>query len=94
MEEGSIDALSDEFNVVTVAMQSGNAGDINGYLREQGLDFPAIADPYGEIATRWGVRGVPASFVLDGDGRIRFASVGYTTGVGLRGRLWAAGQLE
>jgi hypothetical protein len=40
------------------------------------------------------VRGVPASFVLDGDGRIRFASVGYTTGVGLRGRLWAAGQLE
>jgi hypothetical protein len=40
------------------------------------------------------VRGVPASFVLDGDGRIRFAGVGYSTGIGLRGKLWAAEQLE
>jgi thiol-disulfide isomerase/thioredoxin len=94
MEQGSIDALSDEFNVITVAMQSGGAEAVNGYLQEQGLDFPAIADPYGEIATTWGVQAVPASFVLDGSGRIRFSSVGYTTGVGLRGRLWAADQME
>lgn len=94
MEEPSIDALSQDFNVVTVAMQSGGDAAIETYLRERGLDWHAIADPYGEIATRWGVRGVPTSFVLDGAGRIRFAKVGYTTGVGLRGRLWAAKQLD
>jgi len=90
MEEGGIDALSDDFNVITVALQSGSPGDINAYLRRQGLGFPVIADPYGELASAWGVNGVPASFVVDGEGRIRFATVGYTTGIGLRGRLWAA----
>jgi hypothetical protein len=34
---------------------------------------------------------VPASFVVDGAGRIRFATVGYTTEAGLRARLWATG---
>jgi peroxiredoxin len=94
LEQGNIDALSDDYAVITVAMQSGSDAEINGYLREQGLSFPAIADPYGEIASEWGVRGVPASFVIDGSGRIRFAGVGYSTGVGLRGRLWAASQLD
>ena len=94
LEEDNIDALSADYNVITVAMQSGGTQDINSYLREQGLSFDAIADPYGEIASAWGVRGVPASFVLDGDGRIRFAGVGYSTGIGLRGKLWAAEQLE
>jgi peroxiredoxin len=94
LEEGNIEALSSDYQVITVAMQSGSDMEINSYLQEQGLSFEAIADPYGEIATQWGVRGVPASFVLDGDGTIRFASVGYSTGLGLRGRLWAATQLE
>lgn len=94
LEEGSINALSADYNVITVAMQSGGTDEINIYLRKQGLSFDTIADPYGEIASRWGVHGVPASFVLDGDGRIRFSSVGYSTGVGLRAKLWAAGQME
>jgi len=94
LEEGNIDALSTDYNVITVAMQSGGAEDINRYLREHGLSFGAIADPYGEIASAWGVRGVPASFVLDGEGRIRFAGVGYSAGFGLRGKLWAVGQLQ
>ena len=94
LEQDSIDRLSREFKVITVAMQSGSEADINTYLREHGLSFAAIADPYGEIATAWGVRGVPASFVIDSDGRIRFASVGYSTGLGLRGRLWAADKLD
>ncbi|NBC13248.1 MAG: redoxin domain-containing protein [Gammaproteobacteria bacterium] len=92
LEEGSIDALSRDYQVVTVAMQSGGEREIAGYLRERDLGFDAVADPYGEIASAWGVRGVPASFVLDGNGDIRFGAVGYTPGIGLRGHLWAAGQ--
>lgn len=92
--EGDIEALSSDYQVITVAMQSGSDMEINNYLQKQGLSFDAIADPYGEIATQWGVRGVPASFVLDSSGNIRFASVGYSTGMGLRGKLWAAAQFE
>ncbi|TVQ88483.1 MAG: protein disulfide oxidoreductase [Chromatiaceae bacterium] len=94
LEGPKIDALAADFRVITVAMQSGGAAEINRYLREQGLGFDVIADPDGEIATTWGVRGVPASFVIDPTGRIRFAHVGYTTGAGLRGRLWAAARLD
>lgn len=94
LEENSIQRLSRNFRVVTVALQSGDAADIAAYLRERGLDFPAITDPEGRIAARWGVRGVPASFVLDADGGIRFASVGYSPGIGLRAQLWLAGALR
>jgi thiol-disulfide isomerase/thioredoxin len=92
LEEGSIDALSGDYQVITVAMQSGGEREVATYLRERDLGFDAIVDPYGEIATAWGVRGVPASFVLDADGSIRFGAVGYTPGIGLRGHLWAAGR--
>ena len=91
LEEGSIDAIARDYQVVTVAMQSGGAQEVVDYLREKGLGFDAIADPYGEIASRWGVPAVPASFVLDADGEIRSRSVGYTPEVALRGRLWAVG---
>jgi thiol-disulfide isomerase/thioredoxin len=92
LEEGSIDAIARDYQVVTVAMQSGSERDIADYLRERSLGFDAVADPYGEIATAWGVRGVPASFVVGADGEIRFGAVGYTPGIGLRAHLWAAGQ--
>jgi thiol-disulfide isomerase/thioredoxin len=90
LEEGSIDSLSRDYQVVTVAMQSGGDREVAAYLRKQGLGFDAVADPYGEIAAEWGVRGVPSSFVLDAGGDISSRNVGYTPGVALRGRLWAA----
>jgi len=42
----------------------------------------------GVIGAEYGVSGVPASFVVDSAGIIRFAEVGYTTEWGLRARLW------
>ena len=92
--DDTITAIAEDFNVITVAIQSGGAAEIMGHLNRESLSFPVIPDPRGTLATAWGVSGVPASFVLDGSGRIRFATVGYTTGIGLRGRLWAAGMLD
>ena len=89
--DDAIDAIAEDVEVVTVATQSGGPLEIAGHMSQEGLSFPVIADPYGEIATRWGVPGVPASFVLDGSGNISYATVGYSTEIGLRGRLWAAG---
>lgn len=92
--DDAIDTISKDFDVITVALQSGGPRKIAEHLRKEALSFPVIADPYGEIASRWGVAGVPASFVLDGSGRIKFVTVGHTTEVGLRGRLWAAGKMD
>ena len=92
-EQGSIEALAKDYPVITVAMQSGAAEVVAAYLNKEALSFPVLNDPDGTIAAQWGTRAVPASFVVDGAGRIRFVEVGYTTGIGLRLRLWLAGWL-
>ncbi len=92
LEENSIDALAGRYHVITVAMQSGSDAEVISYLEENGLSFPVLNDPRGVFANNWGVRAVPASFVIDANGQIRFTEVGYTTGIGLRGRLWLAGE--
>jgi thiol-disulfide isomerase/thioredoxin len=90
LEEGSIEALGKRHDVITVAMQSGTEQELSHYLSERALDLRVIADPSGQLARQWGVQAVPASFIVGSDGRIRFRRVGYTTGFGLRARLWLA----
>jgi len=91
-EQGAIESLAhDNPNVVTVAMQSGSSSSIQQYMHEQSVSFPVVNDSDNRISTTWGVRGVPASFIIDRDGKIRFVEIGYTTGIGLRSRLWLAG---
>ena len=92
--EHSIDRIAADHPVIGVALQSGDDRELMQYLRAEGLTYPTVSDPDGTIASRWGVSGVPSSFILDGSGAIRFARVGYTTGWGLRTRLWLAGLLD
>lgn len=90
MQNGSVDSISEDHTVVTVAMNSGSDLEIEAFLEEKQLDFPVIADDSGVITERFGVSGVPTSFILDSDGSIAFTEVGYTTEWGLRLRLWMA----
>lgn len=90
-QQDTIQTLASEHRVITVAMQSGDADAVRDYLREQEWPVPVIVDADGTLARRYGVRGVPTSFVLDAQGRIRFTEVGYTTAWGYRLRLWLAG---
>lgn len=90
--DGTIDAIAEDHAVIAVALQSGTPAEIRGYLREHGLRFPVVPDPDGRIAGLWGVSGVPTSFVVDASGRIRDATVGLSSGPGLRARLWMAGR--
>lgn len=93
-EQGAIETIAqDNPNVITVAMQSGSRDEVAKYLGEQGLNFPVLNDPDGRISAAWGVHAVPASFIIDTDGQIRFVEIGYTTAIGLRLRLWLAAVL-
>jgi thiol-disulfide isomerase/thioredoxin len=91
VEQGTIASLAkDKGNVVGVAMQSGSKSEVLKYMKEQGIAFPVVNDEYGMFAQAWGVQGVPTSFIIAPDGKIRNVEVGYTTGIGLRLRLWLA----
>lgn len=91
-EQGSIAAIAQDHRVIAIAMQSGGAATVAQYLREQRWAVPVLVDEDGTLARAYGVRGVPASFVVDGTGIIRNVEVGYTTEWGLRLRLWWAGR--
>jgi thiol-disulfide isomerase/thioredoxin len=91
-EQSSIADIAHDYpNAITVAMQSGKADAVTSHMREQGITFPVVNDPDGSIARAWGVHAVPVSFIIGSDGKIHFVEVGYTTGIGLRLRLWLAG---
>lgn len=93
LEQGMVDGLAAGYPVITVAMQSGDAREVLSYLAEQGVNYPVINDPEGALAARYGVQGVPASFILDANGEVRFVTHGYTSGLGMRIRLWLAAVL-
>lgn len=93
LEQGMIDSLAKDYPVITVAMQSGEAEEVLTYIKEQEVDYPVINDPRGELSRRYGVSGVPASFVLNAAGEVKFVTRGYTSGPGMRVRLWLAGFL-
>ncbi len=93
-EQGAITAVAQRWPVITVAMQSGDRLAVEDYLRANGLDWKTIVDQTGTISKRFGVNAVPASFVIDGSGKIRFRETGYTTSWGLRLRLWLASIID
>ena len=88
IQEKGIHALATNHAVLTVALDTATPQELRRYLQKKGLSFPVIRDAPGVIAGDYGVRGVPASFVVDSAGIIRFREVGYTTEWGLRARLW------
>ncbi|MDR2240141.1 MAG: redoxin domain-containing protein [Zoogloeaceae bacterium] len=89
-EESVIASLAESEPVLTLAMQSGDAETVTRFMRERGLAYPALVDANGELAWSLGVRATPAWFIVDPQRAIRFSGLGYTTGWGLRARLWWA----
>jgi peroxiredoxin len=91
LEQGTIDELAHDYAVISVATSSGDAAAVRQFMQEEGLSFPTLLDEDGSLLRQWGLPGVPASFVIAPDGQVAYATMGYTSGVGLRLRLWLAG---
>ncbi len=89
-EEHSVSRISRDWPVLSVAMQSGDAARVQGVLTRRELAWHTAIDTDGRIAKSYGMASVPALVVLDAQGQIRFAEVGYTSEIGMRLRLWWA----
>ena len=86
--QDNVQRLHGSWPMVTVAMQSGTATAVQKHLAQNGLPWLAALDDDGQLARAWGVRAVPATIIIDREGRIAAASMGYTTTLGLWARLW------
>lgn len=89
-EEHSVTRLARSEPVLTVAMQSGPPDAVARVLAQRQLPWATAMDPRGDIARALGFKAVPAFVVVDAQGQLRGASVGYTSEIGMRLRLWWA----
>ena len=85
---GNIDAIAKDYQVLSVVSWSEDSDTVKQYLREKNITMPVLIDENGEWAFDYGVKGVPASFVINKEGTIEFIESGYTSELGLRLRLW------
>ncbi len=88
LEKDSIESISHDYPVISVASWSEGETEVNAYMLDNQLTFPVILDNSGELAQTFGLKGVPASFILSPNGEITFVETGYSTELGLRLRLW------
>jgi len=89
---GSVSNVSADWPVTSVAIQSGPAEQVARVMYEKGYLWPTLPDPAGAVLRQYGLAGVPAFVIIDPAGDVRFVSVGYTSEIGLRLRLWWAGR--
>ena len=58
-----------------------------GFIREFGITYPSVFDPSGSLADDYAFIGLPATFVIDAHGMIRYRFQGYLNGEILRSSL-------
>ncbi|MBI3989423.1 MAG: TlpA family protein disulfide reductase [candidate division NC10 bacterium] len=67
--------------VLAVSLDTGHAAvvavQVAEFMKELKLTFPALLDPKMEVARRYRLVGLPTSFLIDRQGRIRFKEVGF-----------------
>ena len=63
------------FSVVAVNVDEPDSR-VNKFLTEVPLDFPVLLDPGARTTRSWNVRILPATYLADAEGRIRYAVVG------------------
>lgn len=89
--QGTVNSLTEDHPVITIAMQSGPPEKVARYMASRGLAWHTVVDPRSAIPGALGFGAVPAFAVITPEGALRWPTVGLTSGWGLRLRLLFAG---
>lgn len=91
LEAPNIQTISENFQVVTIAVKSNSNQEIQEYLNERDLTFKVHNDREGVLSSKYKVMAYPTTFIYNKDGKLVFSEVGYTSTWGLWLRIWWAG---
>jgi len=64
--------------VVGVSVDRGGAGDVKPFVKENKVTYTILLDSQNQAAPVYGVRGIPATFIIDKKGVIRASYVGFS----------------
>lgn len=91
VEAGNIQKISQEYEVLTIALKSGTDSEIEQYLKINDLNYRVVNDQDGHITDKFDVSVFPTTIIYDKDRNVLFSDVGYTSTWGLCLRMWWAG---
>lgn len=69
--------FKDDGLVIVGVNQQESADEVSAFVAEQGLTFPILLDSNGRVGSRYGVRGIPTTYLLDPTGRVLGSKVGF-----------------
>jgi thiol-disulfide isomerase/thioredoxin len=87
LEASNIEALSQNHNVVSIAVTSGSNEKLQLFMKEHSLSYKVINDNNGVLAKKFGIEAYPTTLIYDKDGKLKFSEVGYSTTLGLQARI-------
>ena len=74
---------------MTVALRSGDNATLTRWLAHKKTALPTINDASGQLSQRWEVQVTPTLIVIS-RGEVKSVTTGWTSGWGMRLRLWLA----
>ena len=76
VEHRQLSVLSKQVSIIGIAKKN-NMKDLSPWLQELGNPYKKIGMDYeGLVSIDWGVYGLPETFIIDGDGVIKYKHVG------------------
>jgi len=87
LEASNIQSISEKYNVITIAVNSGTDDILKAYMKEHDLDYPVINDDKGVLAQKFDIGVYPTTLLYNAKGELEFSEVGYCTTFGLKARL-------
>jgi len=90
LEAQNIEYLSQHYNILTIAVNSGSDQDIKNYMKEHNLNFRVINDKDSLYAQKFHIAAYPTTFIYSSKKELIFSEVGYTSTLGLFLRMWWA----
>jgi len=63
--------------ILAVSIDAGPKSAVKNFMEELGLTFPALLDPKMQVLHLYRLSAIPASFLIDKQGVIRFKELGY-----------------
>ena len=86
-ESTNIDKISKDYEVITIAVESGSKEEIQKYLDEHKLTFKVVNDKDGFFSRNFNIKVYPTTIIYDKDKKQKFSDVGYTTTVSLYSKM-------
>ena len=83
IEAANIESLSKDFQVITIAVQSGSNIEVQKYIKEHNLQFKVVNDTNGYFANIFNIKAYPTTLFYDKNFNNQFNEIGYTSTFGL-----------